>query len=194
MKWMLNYSDPVLSFLVFLVSKDSQLCLHCVLCSVYWKVYWKCNAKLLVAANSFSPTSAGSPIRRQCVSPRAMQELHEVCLGAALQQLCALHLLALHFVSSHPSHRRPSLPLPGWLHWRLLRNGDQPVLLQPLSERWRVCSQRGRVHLHLPWRLHWWAKKCVMEGGNVIWDFYVTFICRIYIALHLAAASVSKSF
>lgn len=116
----------------------------------------------LLTPNIFSLSSSippGSPIRRQCVSAWALQELHEVHLSATLQQLGPLHLLALHLVPPHPPHRRPALPLPSWIHGWLLRDGDQPVLLQPLPERRRVCPQRGRVHLYLPWRLHWWARR-----------------------------------
>ena len=125
-----------------------------------------CSSPSLLLLLSPPPVTPGPPVRRQRVPPRAVPELHEVHLGAALQQLGPFHLLALHLVPAHPPHRRPALPLPGGLHGRLLRDGDQPVLLQPLPERRGVRPQGGRLHLHLPWGLHRWvcAAAALLKG------------------------------
>lgn len=133
----------------------------------------ECSSQWPLSFPFSSPITPGSPIWRQCVSTWAVPELHEVHLGAALQQLRPLHLLGLHLVPAHPPHRGPTLPLPSGLHGWLLWDGDQPVLLQPLPERRGVRPQRGRLHLYLPWRLHWWVVRenvCFCAAvANVRW-------------------------
>jgi len=107
------------------------------------------------------PIAPGSPVRWQRVFAGALPKLHEVHLSAALQQLGPFHLLSLHLVPANSPHCGPALPVPCGLHGRLLWDRDQPVLLQPLPERRRVCPQRGRLHLHLPGRVHRWGGWCV---------------------------------
>lgn len=134
-----------------------------------------------------SSIAPGPPVWWQRVLAGALPELHEVHLSAAFQQLCPLHLLTLHLVPAHPPHRRTTLPLPSGIHGWLLWDRDQPVLLQPLSERRGVCPQRGRVHLYLPRRLHRWvARECVrVLFESVLWKslFLSDEQCDIFILM-----------
>lgn len=194
MRWILNYSDPELSFSVFSVSKDSQLCSHCVLFSGYWQVYqnWNCNAKLLVAANISSLPSL-----------QVLPFDDNVCLREPCKNYMKC-VSVLRFNSSAPFISSPSIlfrpihPIAGlrcrcpvgftgdYCETEINLCYSNPCL------NGGVCARReGGFTCICREDYTGKQRKCVLEGGNVTWDFYVTFICWIYIALHLAAALVS---